>query len=72
MNLFFAIHLDVYELVGFKVGMTSHSIELYILILILLTLTFNKVTGVQKKSKQICGNYLTKFQSLWMTFVILW
>ena len=49
MNLFFAIHLDVYERVGFKVGMTSHSIELYILILVLLTLTFNKVTGVQKK-----------------------
>ena len=48
MNLFFAIHLDVYERVGFKVGMTSHSIELYILILVLLTLTFNKGTGVQK------------------------
>ena len=57
----FAIHTDVYEQVRFKVGMMSHSVELYILILVSQILIRSQEC---EKSKEMCVNYLTKFQSL--------
>ena len=54
------MHWAVYKSVWFKLGMLIGTTELYILILIFVTLSLTRIT-VRCKSKIVCAIYLSKF-----------
>ena len=58
-NFSIGMHLNIYESIWFKLSMMIGTIDLYILILVFLTLTF--IQGHRSARKQkFLGNYLTK------------
>ena len=65
------VHIIIYELIWFKLGMIVDSIELYILILVSVTLTL--IQGHSDAwSKTFYTSYITKFSTdldgIWYTF----
>ena len=55
------IHSDIYEPIGFQLGVMIDTTELYVLILVCVTLTrpWFKIMGMQE-SKNYCAKYLPK------------
>ena len=54
-NLNSASHLDVYEPVFFKLGMVTGTIELYILVLVWMTLTLIQGRRDARNQKNFCS-----------------
>ena len=62
-NINVGIHLDIYEPSWFKLSMMIDTTELYILMLVSLTLTMIQAHRVARKKKNFCASYLPR---LWM------
>ena len=55
------VHLDIYKLTWFKLGIRLVTVELCILILVLMTLTFISGHGNVRESEHFKAIYLKKF-----------